>query len=58
MFRPRNNALFLDELENVAERYPSANCFIYDRECKIIRDIKKRKARLWKIKTYTKDKPR
>ena len=56
MFHPENNALVLDELENVVGRYPFANCFIYDRACKILLDVQKRKAALWEVKTYTTDK--
>ena len=41
MFRPENNSLVLDELENVAGRYPFANFLIYDRACKIHLCVKK-----------------
>ena len=56
MFHPENNALVLDELENVVERYPFANCFSYDRAWKILLDVQKRKAAPWKIRTYATDK--
>ena len=36
MFRPENNAIVINEMENVAGRYPFADCLIYDRECKIL----------------------
>ena len=56
MYGPENNAIVLDGLERVTKRYPYANCFIYDRACKILKDVKDRRRRLWKIKTYATDK--
>ena len=56
MYRPGNNDLALNELERVARRYPYVNCFVYDRACKILKDVATRKKALWEIRTYSADK--
>ena len=56
MYRPGNNDMALNELERAARRYPYANCFIYDRACKIRKDVSKRKKALWGIRTCSTDK--
>ena len=55
-YRPENNDLVLNEMERVVRRYPYVNCFVYDRACKILKDVAKRKKALWKIRTYSTDK--
>ena len=55
-YRPGNNAFVLDELEKVVVTYPFAGCFIYDRACKVSKDVVARKKKLSKIRTYTTDK--
>ena len=56
MYGPENNEIVLNGLEDVLDRYPYVNCFIYDRACKILKDAKARRRSLWKVKTYATDK--
>ena len=56
MYHPENNAFVLDELEKVLATYPFVDCFIYDRACKVKKDVVARKKKLSKIRTYTTDK--
>ena len=56
MCRPGNNDFVLDELGKAVDRYQRANCFIYDRACKIQKSVLQRKKKLWKIRTYATDK--
>ena len=56
MYRPRNNAVVLDDLDRVLGRYPFVNCFIYDRACGILEDVASRRKALWKIRNYTTEK--
>ena len=53
---PRLGFLGVDELEKVLVTYPFVDCFIYDRACKVKKDVVARKKKLSKIRTYTTDK--
>ena len=55
-YRPGSNDLFLTDLEGATRKYPYANCFVYDRACKILKDVAKRKKSLWDVRTYSTDK--
>ena len=58
MYRPGNNDLVLTDLARATRRYPCANCFVYDRACRIAKDVSKRTQALWGIRTYATDKCR
>ena len=54
MQQPENNAIALDTIDEVQERYPSVNCVIYDRCCKLEKSGRKRfpKIKRWPIDRY------
>ena len=56
MYAPENNKLAIDAIDQVVARRPYLNCFIYDRSCKILNDVRVRNREIWQITTYATDK--